>query len=311
MLATPKSNLRRRLLIAVAALVAVVLATAAIAWFVLDPGNMHKIVVSSTLTGTASSHSFWQIAIQDDDSYTYSTDTLRRHGRLAYAPFAKRFRSIAELRWDLPAATATTSGLYFWGVGTRRTVAPFAYGNGSDHPALRGFAAALHDAVLADLRRVDAPRRTALNGLEQLRSVEMRASGALCGRCRWTIRIDASGIARAHTDEPVDRPHALDHAASLRWREVVAAFRRAQLGELDDRYSTHASDVAGVSFGFVFSHARYGIDAPDFHEWPRPLRRAFVDILAQLEHARWSPQIDSRSLPDTASMHAWASAAPI
>ena len=310
-MATPKSNVRNRLLIAAGALVAVVLAAVAIAWFVLDPGNMHKIVVTSTLAERASRHSFWQIAIQDDGSYTYSTDTLRRHGRLAYAPFAERFRSIAELRWDLPATTASKSGLYFWGVGTRRTVAPFAYGNGSDHPALRAFAAALHDAVVADLRRVDAPRRTALNGLEQLRSVEMRASGAMCGRCLWTMRIDASGIAHAHTDQPFGRPHALDHAASLRWREVVDAFRRAQLGELDDRYATSASDVAGVSFGFVFPHARYRIDAPDFQEWPRSLRRAFLDILAQLEHARWSPEIDPRSLPDTASMRAWARAAPI
>jgi hypothetical protein len=301
-----RGTTRRRLGIAAGGLIAVVLAVATIAWFLLDPGPLRRIVVTSSDSEPISAHPFWQLAIEEDGTYTYSTGAYKRHGRIAFAPFADRFRSIAEIRWDLPPSTGGQPGMYFWAVGTRRTVAPFAHGNRSDHSELRAFGAALHDAVVADLRRTDAPRIAALNGLDQLRSVEMRASGAMCGRCQWTIRIDASAHAYAHTDEPFNRPHSLEHAAPIPWRDLVSAFRRAQLGELDAQYRAGASDVAGISFKFVFPQHSYAIDAPDFQEWPRPLRRAYMAVMVQLEQARWSPPIDRQSLPEAATMRAWA-----
>jgi hypothetical protein len=291
-----------RRLVAATALV-VVLATAAIAWFTLDPGPLHRIVVTWSDPGRTSARPFWQITIDEDGTYTYATSSFKRHGKIAFAPYADRFRSIGEIRWAPPPHAGAQPGMYFWAVGTRRTVAPFAYGNDFDLPALRAFGTALHDAVVADQRNVDAPRTAALNGLDQLRSIEMRASGAMCGHCLWTMRIDASGHAHAHTDEPFNHP--LEHDASLRWRDVVGSFRRAQLGTLDAYYPTNTNDVAGVSFRFVFSRNSYAIDAPDFRVWPQPLRRAFVDVLAQFEKARWSPPIDPQSMPNAASMRVW------
>ena len=215
----------------VAASVLVVLAIAVIAWFVLDPGPLHRIVVTWVDPQPASARPFWQIAIEEDGTYTYSTNSFRRHGKIPFAPYAERFRSIGEVFWTLPPRAGAQPGMSFWAVGTRRTVAPFAYGNGSDHPALRAFGAALHDAVVADQPMVDAPRFAALNGLDQLRSIEMRARGAGCVRCLWTIRVDASGHAHAHRLQPMhlswststmpssrlyDAPvgHSVTHAAS-------------------------------------------------------------------------------------------------
>jgi hypothetical protein len=294
-----------RRLVAATALV-VVLATAAIAWFVLDPGPLHRIVVSWSDPDPTSARPFWQIAIEEDGAYTYSTNSFRRRGKIAYAPYAERFRSIGEIRWDVPAHTGWQPGMHFWAVGTRRTVAPFANGNGSDHPALRAFGAALHDAVVADVLRIDAPRIAALNGLDQLRLIEMRGTGSMCVRCVWTIRIDASGQAHARTDQPFIHPHSLEHDASLQWRDVVGPFRRAQLGTLDAYYPTNTIDTAGVSFRFAFPQNSYAIVAPDFQVWPRELRRTFADVLAQLEKARWSPPINPQSMPNAASMRAWA-----
>jgi hypothetical protein len=291
--------------LAAATALVVVLATAAIAWFMLDPGPLHRIVVSWSDPGPTSARPFWQIAIEENGTYTYSTNSFRRHGKIAFAPYAERFRSIGEIRWDMPAQTGWQRGMHFWAVGARRTVAPFANGNGSDHPALRAFGIALHDAVVADVRRIDAPRTAAMNRLDQLRSIEMRASGAMCGHCLWTMRVDASGHAHARTDQPFTHRHSLDHDASLQWRDVVGSFRRAQLGNLDAYYPTNTMDVAGVSFRFVFPQSSYTIDAPDFRVWPPALRRAFVDVLAQFEKARWSPPIDPQSMPNAASMRVW------
>jgi hypothetical protein len=286
--------------------VVVVLAIATTGWFMLDPGPLHRIVVSWSDSDPTSAHPFWQIAIEEDGTYTYSTNSFKRHGKMAFAPYAQRFRSIGEIRWAPPRHAGAEPGMYFWAVGTRRTVAPFAYGNGFNFPALRAFGTALHDAVVADQPNVDAPRFAALNGLDNLRAIEMRASGAMCGRCLWTVRIDASGHAHAHTDQPFDHPHPLEHDASLRWRDVVGSLRRAQLGKLEAQYSTHTIDVAGVSFRFVFPRHSYSIDAPNFTEWPVALRHPFAEVITQLERARWSPPIDPRSLPNAASMRAWA-----
>jgi hypothetical protein len=294
-----------RRLVAATALV-VVLATAAIAWFMLDPGPLHRIVVTWSDPEPTSARPFWQIAIEEHGTYTYVTHSFERHGKIAFAPYAQRFRSIGEIRWALPPRAGGEPGMQFWAVGTRRAVAPFAYGNGSDLPALRAFGAALHDAVVADQPNVDAPRFAALNGLEQLRSIEMRASGAMCGRCVWTMRIDASGHAHAHTDQPFNDPGPREHDASLRWRDVVGSLRRAQLGRLDEHYLVQGTDVAGISFRFVFPQRSYSIVAPDYMGWPPSLRHAVVDVMAQLERARWSSPIDPRSLPDAASMRAWA-----
>jgi hypothetical protein len=289
----------------VAASVLVVLAIAAIAWFVLDPGPLHRIVVTWVDPQPASTRPFWRIAIEEGGTYTYSTNSFRRHGKIPFAPYAERFRSIGEVFWTLPPRAGAQPGMSFWAVGTRRTVAPFAYGNGSDHPALRAFGAALHDAVVADQPNVDAPRFAALNGLDQLRAIEMRASGAMCVRCLWTIRVDASGHAHAHTDQPFDHRHSMEHDASVRWRDIVGSVRRGHLGNLDAKYSDAGVDVAGVSFRFAFPQNAYTIDAPDFQVWPRALRRTFADVMAQLQKARWSPPIDPQSLPDAAKMRIW------
>jgi hypothetical protein len=132
----------------------------------------------------------------------------------------------------------------------------------------------------------------------------------VCGGCLWTLRIDASGRAHAHTDQPFNEPRALEHDASMPWREIVGAFRRAQLGDLDATYTAGGSDYAGVSFEFVFPQHSFAIDAPDYKQWPPALRHAFVDVLGQIEQARWSPPINPRSLPESASLRRWAAESP-
>jgi hypothetical protein len=183
----------------VAATALVVLAAPTIGWFVLDPGPLHRIVVTWSDPEPTSARPFWQIAIEEDGTYTYSTNSFERHGKMAFAPYTERFRSIGEIRWAPPPRVGGEPGMHFWAVGTSRTVAPFAYGNGVDLPALRAFGAELHDAVVADQPNVDAPRFAALNGLDQLRSIEMRGAGTMCGAAACGRSVSAHRGTRMRT----------------------------------------------------------------------------------------------------------------
>jgi hypothetical protein len=301
---TRRAGFPRAIRLAAAAALLAAAALAA-AWFALDPGPLRRIVVSSTTETGA--HAPWQpwmwaVTIDDRNRYTYRTDNTERHGSIAFAPYAQRFRAIPEIRWDLPPNVAYRPGTYFWAEGARRTVAPAIVGDASNHRGLQDFATALHDAVVADLRHTGAPRIAALNSLDGLQSVVLNGRGAMCGSCVWDLAIASTGRARATTYPSMVGMHAGTHDAAVQWTAVVAALRETRWGELDERYGTHASDVVGVHLRFRFPGRSYTIDAPDLSNAPPALLRPFACVMLLAATADWSPRIARRGLPDAVAM---------
>ena len=287
-----------------AAAVLLVAAALAAAWFALDPGRLTRISVGSTETGGAQrapwDPGMWRITIDDRNRYTYRTGYVERHGSIAFAPYAQRFRAIPEIRWNLPPRGAYPLSTFFWAEGTRRTVAPMIIGDGWSHRGLRDFATALHDSVLADVRRADAPRITRLNSLDGLQSVVLNARGAMCMSCVWDLAISSTGRARATTYSGFGG--AGKHDAAIPWSAVTAALRETRWGEMDERYGTHASDVVGVRFTFRFPARSYTVEAPDFAAAPPPILRSFACVMLIAVSSDWSPSIGPRGLPQTRSL---------
>lgn len=261
-----------------------------IVWQRLDPGPLHKIVVSNTVWGGPG---WWQIAIKDGDRYDYLHNGDETRGRIAFAPFAQRLSAVREIRYLSPDGGGR-AGLTFWIEGERRTVAPYVMGEGGDHPALRAFATALHEAVAADARRQDAPRIAALTSLHDLRAVEAVSKGCF-GRCgAYTIVFRRDGTGELDWGGAGASPHRT--ARAMAWQLAVRDLHDAHVERLDRKYPANAVDTWSATLRFVFGGGTYSVEAPDSSSWPPEFRAAFAALRRLAHETVWSPALDADQL---------------
>jgi hypothetical protein len=255
-------------------------------WNLLDPGPLHRIVVTNAVYGNSG---YWQIEIDDANRYVYVHAAVEDRGAIPFAPFAARLASVAELRLLPNAASNGNPGLTFWVEGRRRTVTPFLLGDGGDHAALRAFATALHDEVARDVLRRNAPLIGALTSLRDLRAVQAVSKGCFgtCGAYTITLRSDAT----ATLDWP-DYPRAVQHRARhIDWNQVRTLLHGAHVERLQRKYPSRALDTQSASLRFTFSHFEYTVDAPDSNSWPTEFSDAFRELRRFAAASTWSPPL--------------------
>ncbi|MDB5069396.1 MAG: hypothetical protein JWM87_507 [Candidatus Eremiobacteraeota bacterium] len=279
---------RRTLLIIAAAATAAVAGLLAVAWYQLDPGPLHRIVVSNVVYGGSD---FWQITIDDSDHYVYEHHGVEDRGRIAFAPFAAQLAPAYELRLFPSGSADARDGLGFWVEGSRRTVAPFIPALYTGHTRVRDFASALHEAVVADFRRKNKPRIDALTSLRDLRTVEAESKGCYgpCGIYTITLRSDRSGTLVWH-----DAARVTQHRANrIDWNIVRAALHDAHVERLERFYASRAVDTQAATLYFTFPKLGYLVEAPDSSTWPQEFRDAFRELRHAAARATWSPPLSA------------------
>lgn len=280
---------RRTLLIIAAMATAAVAAMIAVAWHQLDPGPLHRVVVSNVVDRSSD---FWQIAIDDSDRYVYEHNGIEDRGRIAFAPLAARLAPAYELRL-VPSGGMDDArdGLAFWVEGSRRTVAPFVPALYAGHTRVRDFASALHDAVVADFRRKNKPRTDALTSLSDLRTVQAESKGCYgpCGIYTITFQSDGSGTLIWHDAARITQ-HRANH---IDWNAVRTALHEAHVERLERFYASRAVDTQAAALHFAFPKSGYLVDAPDSSTWPPEFREAFRELRHAAARANWLPPLSA------------------
>jgi hypothetical protein len=279
---------RRTLVIIAAVAIAAIAGVIAVAWHQLDPGRLHRIVVSNVDYGGSD---FWQITIDDSNHYVYAHHGAEERGRIAFAPFAARLAPAYELRLFPSDGPDARDGLGFWVQGSRRTVAPFIPALYTGHTRVRDFASALHDAVVADFRRKNKPRIDALTSLRDLRTVEAESKGCYgpCGIYTITFRSDRSGTLVWH-----GRVRFTQYRANhIDWNNVRTALHEAHVERLERFYASRAVDTQAATLHFAFPKSDYLVEAPDSSTWPQEFRDAFRELRNAAARATWSPPLSA------------------
>jgi hypothetical protein len=275
----------RSMRMASAVVVAAVVLAVGVVWDQLDPGPLRRIVVSSSVSRGSG---VWQIEINDGNRYSYAHDAVEERGRIPFAPFARRLASVLELRLLPSSARNGTPGLAYWVEGRRRTVAPFLLGDSGDHGELRAFAKTLHETIVRDVGRRNAPVVDALSSLQDLRSVQIVSNGCFgsCGAYSITLRSDRSGTLTWSDGREIQH-----RATDVDWSHVRSLLREAHVERLSRKYPSTAVDTQSASLRFTFPRLDYLVEAPDSSNWPLEFSEAFRAMRRLSAVATWSPAL--------------------
>jgi hypothetical protein len=258
----------------------------------VDPAKLTKIVISGNgnpagrfgFPWSEPAGSPWQVGLQANNTYFFSSDCNRSNGPLAFAPFIKRMLDEHAI-WHLPRMYGGRPALFFWFEEKGGAVETALPADGSDNPDLRGLAEIAYATVARADYRQRLPMLQRLSTLHGLRSVTVTTGGCLgfCGQYRLTV--DSAGRALLHWSYP----RAPDARGTIPWRDVELLLHTAGVASLEQNYCFHMTDARSSRIDFDFGDATFSSTASDTAAPPVAAILRGFDAL--IKRTAWTPPL--------------------